>query len=235
MSRRRGARAGRDSRFRITRGDATERERQGGDRRSRGFPSLLSPAGHSGFRPRFQHRAARSPLRLHAKTPVRPGTRSASPRVRASLSLARPCARVRRRVSLRARPRRSGAAPTTGRSAGISGPRARILSASGCSRCRSRSGGRSRPTSPARDDPEAMRAAIYGGPRSIDLAERPDPVIKEPTDAIVRVVLSCVCGSDLWYYRGDSPRLRPGRSATSSSAWSRMSARRSTGLPRVIS
>ena len=31
----------------------------------------------------------------------------------------------------------------------------------------------------------------------------------EPTDAIVRVVLACVCGSDLWYYRGDSP-FEPG-------------------------
>jgi threonine dehydrogenase-like Zn-dependent dehydrogenase len=34
-------------------------------------------------------------------------------------------------------------------------------------------------------------------------------VIVEPTDAIVRVVLACVCGSDLWYYRGDSP-FEPG-------------------------
>jgi threonine dehydrogenase-like Zn-dependent dehydrogenase len=50
-----------------------------------------------------------------------------------------------------------------------------------------------------------MRAAIYGGPRSITLGERPDPVIGAPTDAIVRVVLGCVCGSDLWYYRGESP------------------------------
>jgi len=30
-------------------------------------------------------------------------------------------------------------------------------------------------------------------------------VIQEPTDAVVRVVLGCVCGSDLWYYRGESP------------------------------
>jgi len=37
------------------------------------------------------------------------------------------------------------------------------------------------------------------------VGERPDPVITAPTDAIVRVVLSCVCGSDLWYYRGESP------------------------------
>jgi threonine dehydrogenase-like Zn-dependent dehydrogenase len=50
-----------------------------------------------------------------------------------------------------------------------------------------------------------MRAAVYNGPHSIDVGERPDPVIVAPTDAIVRVVLSCVCGSDLWYYRGESP------------------------------
>ncbi len=54
-----------------------------------------------------------------------------------------------------------------------------------------------------------MRAAVFNEPRSITVAERPDPVIKEPTDAIVRVVLSCVCGSDLWYYRGESP-FQPG-------------------------
>jgi threonine dehydrogenase-like Zn-dependent dehydrogenase len=49
-----------------------------------------------------------------------------------------------------------------------------------------------------------MRAAIYNGPHSIEVGERPDPLIDEPTDALVRVVLSCVCGSDLWYYRGES-------------------------------
>jgi len=50
-----------------------------------------------------------------------------------------------------------------------------------------------------------MRAAIYSGPRAIDVGERPDPVLQAPTDAIVQVLLGCVCGSDLWYYRGDSP------------------------------
>ncbi|MFI5287899.1 MAG: zinc-dependent alcohol dehydrogenase family protein [Candidatus Dormibacteria bacterium] len=50
-----------------------------------------------------------------------------------------------------------------------------------------------------------MRAAVFNGPRSIDVAERPDPVVTAPTDAVVRVVLGCVCGSDLWYYRGESP------------------------------
>lgn len=50
-----------------------------------------------------------------------------------------------------------------------------------------------------------MKAAIFNGKGKIQLGERPDPKIQEPTDAVVRVVLGCVCGSDLWYYRGESP------------------------------
>ena len=50
-----------------------------------------------------------------------------------------------------------------------------------------------------------MRAAIFRGPGVVEVGERPDPAIQAPTDAIVRVVLACVCGSDLWYYRGESP------------------------------
>jgi threonine dehydrogenase-like Zn-dependent dehydrogenase len=42
-----------------------------------------------------------------------------------------------------------------------------------------------------------MKAAIFGGPNDITVGERPDPVIQAPTDAIVRVTLACVCGSDL--------------------------------------
>ena len=50
-----------------------------------------------------------------------------------------------------------------------------------------------------------MRAAIFRGPGIVEVGERPDPVIQAPTDAVVRVVLGCVCGSDLWYFRGQSP------------------------------
>ncbi len=50
----------------------------------------------------------------------------------------------------------------------------------------------------------SMKAAIFKGPGVVEIGERPDPVIQEPTDAVVRVVLGCVCGSDLWYYRGES-------------------------------
>lgn len=47
-----------------------------------------------------------------------------------------------------------------------------------------------------------MKAAIFKGKGNIEIEERPAPLIQKPTDAIVRVVLACVCGSDLWYYRG---------------------------------
>lgn len=50
-----------------------------------------------------------------------------------------------------------------------------------------------------------MKAVIFNGPGKIELGERPEPKIQEPTDAVVRVVLGCICGSDLWYYRGLSP------------------------------
>ncbi len=49
-----------------------------------------------------------------------------------------------------------------------------------------------------------MRAAIFHEPRNITAGDRPDAAIRASSDAVVRVVLACVCGSDLWYYRGDS-------------------------------
>lgn len=50
-----------------------------------------------------------------------------------------------------------------------------------------------------------MKATILHGVREIRVEERPDPVILAPTDAIVRVTAACVCGSDLWPYRGVRP------------------------------
>jgi threonine dehydrogenase-like Zn-dependent dehydrogenase len=50
-----------------------------------------------------------------------------------------------------------------------------------------------------------MRAAIFKGPGLVEVGERPAPAIQEPDDAVVRVVRGCVCGSDLWYYRGVNP------------------------------
>jgi threonine dehydrogenase-like Zn-dependent dehydrogenase len=48
-------------------------------------------------------------------------------------------------------------------------------------------------------------ATLIYGPRDIRVEEVPDPEIRRPTDVLVRVVASCVCGSDLWPYRGITP------------------------------
>ncbi|WP_241387314.1 zinc-dependent alcohol dehydrogenase family protein [Rhodococcus sp. CH91] len=47
-----------------------------------------------------------------------------------------------------------------------------------------------------------MRGVIIHAPGDVRVEERPDPVLVEPTDAIIEVNATCVCGSDLWPYRG---------------------------------
>lgn len=54
-----------------------------------------------------------------------------------------------------------------------------------------------------------MRATTIHGAGDIRVEEVPDPVIKKPTDAIIKVTAGCICGSDLWPYRGENP-IRPG-------------------------
>ncbi|GAA4692281.1 zinc-binding dehydrogenase [Nocardioides nanhaiensis] len=50
-----------------------------------------------------------------------------------------------------------------------------------------------------------MRATTIHGPRDIRFGEAKDPVIKRPTQAVVKVTAGCICGSDLWPYRGENP------------------------------
>lgn len=50
-----------------------------------------------------------------------------------------------------------------------------------------------------------MQGTLLYGPGDIRFEERPEPRILEPTDAIVRTSVTCVCGSDLWLYRGIQP------------------------------
>ena len=47
-----------------------------------------------------------------------------------------------------------------------------------------------------------MRGAVLHAPGDVRVEDRPDPTIVEPTDAIIRLAATCVCGSDLWPYRG---------------------------------
>jgi threonine dehydrogenase-like Zn-dependent dehydrogenase len=49
-----------------------------------------------------------------------------------------------------------------------------------------------------------MRATTIHAPGDVRFEEVPDPTIEEPTDAIVKVVAGCICGSDLWPYRGQN-------------------------------
>src|SRR3954452_5018624 len=47
-----------------------------------------------------------------------------------------------------------------------------------------------------------MRGAVLHAPGDIRVEDRPDPKIEKPSDAIIRLAATCVCGSDLWPYRG---------------------------------
>jgi threonine dehydrogenase-like Zn-dependent dehydrogenase len=50
-----------------------------------------------------------------------------------------------------------------------------------------------------------MRGTVLYGPRDIRFEDREDLKIIEPTDAVLRLAATCVCGSDLWPYRGVQP------------------------------
>jgi len=47
-----------------------------------------------------------------------------------------------------------------------------------------------------------MRATVLYGPSNVRIEQREDPEIIKPTDAIIRMAATCLCGSDLWPYRG---------------------------------
>jgi threonine dehydrogenase-like Zn-dependent dehydrogenase len=54
-----------------------------------------------------------------------------------------------------------------------------------------------------------MKGTVLYGPRDVRFEERDEPEIIEPTDAIIRISATCVCGSDLWPYRGISTFPEP--------------------------
>jgi threonine dehydrogenase-like Zn-dependent dehydrogenase len=56
-----------------------------------------------------------------------------------------------------------------------------------------------------------MRATLMYGAGDVRVENVPDPVIKHPTDALVRITASCVCGSDLWPYASMKPEDGPAR------------------------
>jgi len=56
-----------------------------------------------------------------------------------------------------------------------------------------------------------MKALVYAGPGTKSLEERPKPEITAPTDAIVKITKTTICGTDLHILKGDVPTCKPGR------------------------
>ena len=54
-----------------------------------------------------------------------------------------------------------------------------------------------------------MRGAVLHAPGDVRVEQLPDPTIVEPTDAVIRISATCVCGSDLWPYRGINEVTEP--------------------------
>lgn len=68
-----------------------------------------------------------------------------------------------------------------------------------------------RPTAPASASQSMMKAVVYGGPGQKRLEQRPKPQIQSPGDAIVRMVKTTICGTDLHILKGDVATVSPGR------------------------
>jgi alcohol dehydrogenase len=69
-----------------------------------------------------------------------------------------------------------------------------------------------KPTTRVRDATAAtMKAFVYRGPGKTALEEHPKPEIVAPTDAIIKIVKTTICGTDLHILKGDVPTCQPGR------------------------
>ncbi|WP_341779176.1 zinc-dependent alcohol dehydrogenase family protein [Levilactobacillus sp. HBUAS70063] len=53
-----------------------------------------------------------------------------------------------------------------------------------------------------------MKTAVFVEPGKVEAQELPKPEVKNPTDAVLKIVRACVCGSDLWWYRGINDRQK---------------------------
>jgi NADPH:quinone reductase-like Zn-dependent oxidoreductase len=56
-----------------------------------------------------------------------------------------------------------------------------------------------------------MKALVYHGPGKRDWEQKPRPVIEKPTDAVVRITTTTICGTDLHILKGDLPAVTDGR------------------------
>lgn len=71
-----------------------------------------------------------------------------------------------------------------------------------------------RPTREARQvegPKDGMMALVYHGPGRRAWEEKPKPTLLKPTDAVVRMTTSTICGTDLHILKGDVPSVSDGR------------------------
>ena len=168
--------------------------------RARGRSAPLDPEPARGARP---HRPARDLGARGPRADRRPAGRAARGRRRPSPA----------RRSAPAGGRRSRPAPGTR----ISGPPPRISSRWAWERSRSVAPGVRAPPgwaprggTPPRGVPEHMKALTWHGTSDVRVDDVPDPTIQDPTDAIIRVTSSGLCGSDLHLYTVMGPFLGEG-------------------------
>src|ERR687889_470303 len=57
----------------------------------------------------------------------------------------------------------------------------------------------------------SVKAIVYHGPGKKEWEEVPEPVIQKPTDIIVKIEATTICGTDLHILKGDVPAVEPGR------------------------
>jgi alcohol dehydrogenase len=55
-----------------------------------------------------------------------------------------------------------------------------------------------------------MKALVYIGPGKISLEEKPKPVLQNPTDAVVKISKTTICGTDLHIVKGNVPSVKVG-------------------------
>ena len=53
--------------------------------------------------------------------------------------------------------------------------------------------------------PTTMRGVVMHAPGDVRVEDREVPRVVEPTDAVLKIEVACICGSDLWPYRGIQP------------------------------
>ena len=64
-----------------------------------------------------------------------------------------------------------------------------------------------------------MKGLVYNGPGKIELKEVPKPVILKPTDALIRILKSTICGTDLGILKGKTPSVQKGTIHCEDGGW----------------